>query len=105
MDQQRQKHQAQIEELNDQIAQHKRMREQVDRNKSSLEQEKTELVKDLEGAHQARAESEKYRKQAEAKILELQHSVEEQSRNREATEQQLNKVSFFFKFFQINFEF
>lgn len=29
LDQQRQKHQSQIEELNDQIAQHKRMREQV----------------------------------------------------------------------------
>jgi myosin protein heavy chain len=94
LDQQRQKHQSQIEELNDQIAQHKRMREQVDRSKGSLEQEKSELAKELEITQQARAESEKYRKQAEAKILELQHNVDEHARNKEAVDQQLNKVSY-----------
>jgi chromosome segregation ATPase len=78
------------------------MREQVDRGKSSLEQEKMELAKDLETSHQARVESEKYRKQAEAKILELQHAVDEHARNKENYDQQLTKVSLNFMPF-INF--
>lgn len=59
-----------------------------------MEQEKSELGKELELAQQSRAESEKYRKQAEAKILELQHAVDEHARNKEAVDQQLTKVSF-----------
>jgi hypothetical protein len=72
------------------------MREQIERSKGTLEQEKTELAMDLENIQGAKIESEKFRKQAETKIIELQHSISEQARNKELLEQQLSKVCFNF---------
>jgi chromosome segregation ATPase len=68
------------------------MREQIERSKVALEQEKHELGTDLETVQGARIESEKFRKQAELKLIELQHSLDEHTRNKDTIDQQLSKV-------------
>lgn len=70
----------------------------MERGRSGLEQDKNELAKELENAQLGRAESEKHRKQAEAKILELQHALDEQLRAKETLDQQLGKVGEVLKF-------
>lgn len=98
LDQQRQKHLSEIDELNDQIAQQTRVREQLERSKSSLEREKAELTKELESAHQFRTGSEMQRKQAEAKLMELQHSTNKYSLENGTLDQQLARVKLIKKF-------
>ncbi|KAI6215938.1 hypothetical protein M3Y94_00443900 [Aphelenchoides besseyi] len=93
LDHLRQKHQSQLETLNEELAQQKRLVEKVDRTKVSMEQEKSELANELGNLQVARNEAEKRRKLAEATIAELQASLADAQREREQNAQQLAKVS------------
>ncbi|KAI6229370.1 hypothetical protein M3Y95_00524000 [Aphelenchoides besseyi] len=92
LDHLRQKHQSQLETLNEELAQQKRLVEKVDRTKVSMEQEKSELANELGNLQVARNEAEKRRKLAEATIAELQASLADAQREREQNAQQLAKL-------------
>ncbi|KAI6232049.1 hypothetical protein M3Y95_00445800 [Aphelenchoides besseyi] len=92
LDNLRQKHQTQLEALNEELAQQKRLVEKVDRTKVSMEQEKSELATELGNLQASRNESEKKRKLAEATIAELQVALTEAQREREQSAQQLAKL-------------
>ena len=75
-----------------QIEQQRRLRAQVEKSRTVLDAEKTEVVNELTALQTAKAESEKKRKQADAVALELRARLAEYEASESDARQQLSKV-------------
>uniref|UniRef100_A0A915PUG7 Myosin heavy chain n=1 Tax=Setaria digitata TaxID=48799 RepID=A0A915PUG7_9BILA len=88
----KQKYQKQIEELDEQVEQQKRIRSQVEKTKNSLDIEKASLAAELTAVQVAKAEADKKRKQAEMACMELNARVAELDSAKSALTQHLAKA-------------
>ncbi|KAL3981567.1 Myosin-10 [Acanthocheilonema viteae] len=88
----KQKYQKQIEELDEQVEQQKRIRSQIEKTKNSLDMEKASIAAELTVVQAAKAEADKKRKQAEMACMELNARIAELDSAKSALTQHLAKA-------------
>ncbi|VDK44796.1 unnamed protein product [Anisakis simplex] len=88
----KQKYQRQIEDLSEQMEQHKRLRAQAEKSRNAIDAEKSELAAELAAMQSARAEADKKRKFAESSAVEMTARFNELETAKLLATQQLAKA-------------